>query len=267
MQEWTYMNGEILPIEKAFIHINDLGLVRGYGVFDYFRAISGKPVFLKEHLQRFKNSTHLLGLKTGLSASEIETQILKLIELNAAPMLGLKMICTGGYSPDGYTPTEPNLIITARPFVFADTQNGLKLMLVEHERELPEVKTLNYIVPITTIVRQKAMAADDVLYHKNGYVTESSRSNIFIVKDGVVITPDKGVLKGITRQNVIETAQKNFPVEVRPMSLLEVISADEVFTTGSTKRVVPITQIDNFKFAKGKITEKILSLLLEKEKE
>ncbi len=267
MKEYTYINGKFLPSAKAMIHVSDLGLVRGYGVFDFFRAINGKPTFLEDHLDRFEFSTGKLSLKISLSRDEIKENIFKIIELNPHETLGVKLIATGGYSEDGYLPTTPNLFMLAKPFKFADYDKPLKLMPVEYCRDLPTIKSLNYIKPISILSEQRAAGADDVLYHKNGFVTESSRSNIFIVKNGVVITPEKDVLAGVTRKNVIKLAQENnFPLEIRDVTLNEVMIADEVFTTGSTKRIVPVTQIGEKHFLAGKITRTLYDLLIEHEK-
>ena len=267
MKEITYINGNFVPAEKAMIHVTDLGLLRGYGVFDFFRAIHGTPIFLEDHLDRFEFSTGMLSLKISLSRAELKENILKIIELNPHELLGVKLIATGGYSEDGYTPTTPNLFMLAKSFKFAIYNAPLKLFPVEYCRDLPLIKSLNYLKPISVIQNQHAAGADDVLYHKNGVITESSRSNIFIVKKGVVITPEKDVLAGVTRKNVLRLAKENnFQVEIRDVTLDEVKTADEVFTTGSTKRIVPVTQVGDWKFPSGKITHTLYEILLESEK-
>ncbi len=267
MKEITYINGNFVPAEKALIHVTDLGLIRGYGVFDFFRAINGSPIFLEDHLDRFEFSTGMLSLKISLSRHELKENILKIIELNPHDLLGVKLICTGGYAEDGYTPTTPNLFMLAKPFKFAEYHAPLKLFPVEYCRDLPLIKSLNYLKPISVIQNQHAAGADDVLYYKNGVITESSRSNIFIVKKGVVITPEKDVLAGVTRKNVLRLAKENnFQVEIRDVTFNEVKTADEVFMTGSTKRIVPITQVGDWRFPSGKITHMLYELLLESEK-
>lgn len=267
MKEYTYINGKFLPSKKAMIHVSDLGLVRGYGVFDFFRAINGKPIFLEDHLDRFEFSTSMLSLKIALSREELKENILKIIEMNPHDLLGVKLIATGGNSEDGYTPTTPNLFMLAKPFKFAEYDKPLKLLPVEYCRDMPLIKSLNYIKPISVLSDQRAAAADDILYHKNGCISESSRSNIFIVKNGVIITPEKNVLAGVTRKNVLKLVEKNnFPLEIRDVTLEETLNADEIFTTGSTKRIVPVTQIGDKFFPSGKMTRRLYEILLENEK-
>ncbi|MEN9610663.1 MAG: hypothetical protein RLZZ628_1477 [Bacteroidota bacterium] len=265
MKSFAYMNGAILPLENAHLHITDLALLRGYGVFDFFKSVNGKPIFIEDHLDRFEKSMEFMGLDIPYTRGHLRDHILKLIQLNEGNLLGIKLLCTGGYSEDGYTPTTPNLIMFAKPFTFAAFNQGLKLMLLEHQRELHQIKSINYIQPITVLPKLTALKADDVLYHQNGFVSEASRSNLFIVKNKKVITPKDDILLGVTRKHVLKIAQKAFETEVRPVTLKDLAEADEVFLTGSTKRIAPVTQIDNYHYPIGKVTENLYHLLLEKE--
>jgi branched-chain amino acid aminotransferase len=265
MKSFAYRNGAILPLADAHLHITDLALLRGYGVFDFFKSVDGKPIFIEDHLDRFEKSMELMGLDIPYTRGHLRDHILKLIQLNEGNLLGIKLLCTGGYSEDGYTPTTPNLIMFAKPFTFAPFHQGLKLMLLEHQRELHEIKTINYIKPITILPKLSALKADDVLYYQNGLVSEASRSNLFMVKNEKVITPKDNILLGVTRKHVLKIAQKVFETEVRAVTLKELAEADEVFLTGSTKRIAPVTQIDNYHYPIGKVTEKLYHLLLEKE--
>ncbi|MBC7409731.1 MAG: aminotransferase class IV [Arcicella sp.] len=270
MQEFIYLNGEILPAEKAQLHVSDLGLLRGYGIFDFFRSIDGQPVFMEDHLDRFENSARLMGLPIPESRDKLREIIYEIIRLNPQKLLGVKMIMTGGYSEDGYTPSsKSNLVVIGKPFEFKPADVGMKLMTLEYRREIPEIKTLNYIVPIRAIQQMKAVEADDVLYYKDGKISESSRSNIFIIKDKKVITPVDGALFGVTRKHILNFAKNHFEVEERDVTTQEFWEADEVFTTGSTKRIIAITQVDNQVFSDGKvgtITKKLQALFLEEER-
>jgi len=254
-----------MPASAASLNINDLALLRGYGVFDFFRVIDGRPIFLEDYLDRFENSLKGLGLTTSYSRSNLTEYIYKLIRLNPHPLLGIKMVCTGGYAHDGYTPGLSNLFMLARPFAFHPYQHGLKLMTVNHQRELFQVKSINYLTPISHLPKMKAIGADDVLYYKDGYITESSRSNIFIIKKGILITPDYGMLLGITRKRIIGFANEIMPFEVRQVSLEEVYSADEVFLTASTKRISPVTGIDDVTYQSGPYTRLLFERLIEEE--
>jgi len=264
-----YLNGEILPSEKAQLHVSDLGLLRGYGIFDFFRAIDGQPIFIEDHLDRFENSAKLMGLPIPESRDKLRAIIHEIIRLNPNKILGVKMILTGGYSEDGYTPSPTsNLVVIGKPFEFKPADVGMRLVSMEYRREIPEIKTLNYIVPIRAMQNLKSVGADDLLYHKDGKISESSRSNIFIVKNEKIITPLDGALFGVTRKHTLNFAKNHFETEQRDVTTQEFWEADEVFTTGSTKRIIAITRTDNQVFSEGKvgiITKKLQELFLEEE--
>ena len=162
-KEYAFVNGDIMPIKKATIGITDLGLLRGYGIFDFFRAIDGKTIYLENHLDRFERSMRFMSMESPFSRAELRENILKIAELNHAPLLGIKMIATGGYSPDGYTPTTPNILIMGKPFAIPPFEKGLKLMLFDHVRDMSEVKTLNYSFPISQMLTLSKNGFDDVL--------------------------------------------------------------------------------------------------------
>lgn len=248
-----FLNGAFLPESECKITVTDLGLLRGYGIFDFFKAVNGNIIFLEDHLDRLAFSTQQLDLKVPYTKEELKTILSQVIQKNTHPLLGIKIIVTGGYSLDGYTPTNPNFIIIAKPFTYFNKPQGMHLMSLEYVRENPTIKTLNYAVPIQHLPQMKAMGADDFLYHKDGKISELSRSNIFIVKNNVIITPNNDVLWGVTRKNILTLAKNKWKVEEREVSLQEVFEADEVFTTGSTKKVTAITQIDQKLINNGNI--------------
>jgi D-alanine transaminase/branched-chain amino acid aminotransferase len=97
MQEFIYLNNAFVKAEDAKIHVSDLGLVRGYGIFDFFRAIDGKAIFLEDHLDRFENSARLMGLPIPATRDQLRAIILESIQRHPLPLLGIKMILTGGF--------------------------------------------------------------------------------------------------------------------------------------------------------------------------
>ncbi|NJN32975.1 MAG: branched-chain amino acid aminotransferase [Saprospiraceae bacterium] len=266
MTEYAFLNGQILPVAEANVNITDLAILRGYGVFDFFRAIEGKPIFIEDHLDRFAASTQKMNLSLPYSRDVLRDNILELVKLNTHKLLGIRLLCTGGYSEDGYTPADtPNVMMLAKPFSMPSPDKKVKLMLAEHVREMADIKSINYAKPITLLPRMKAVGADDVLYHSGGIVSESSRSNIFIVKNEQVLTPISNILYGITRKNIINVAKKYFDIVERDFTLEELLNADEVFMTGSTKRAASVAQVDNKIYVKYSVAEKINQLLLDLE--
>ena len=263
------INGKMLPVEKALIGVTDLALLRAFGIFDYFRFVGGKPVFMGDHLQRFQNSAKLMGLEIPFSKAKLKKQILDLVKANGYLDAGIHMILTGGYSNDGFTPSNPNLILLARPYIPHPEykyKDGVKLILWKYYRDIPEVKTINYIVPILSLKKREETGASDILYYKGAYVSECSRSNLFIVTtDDKLVTPEKGILKGITRKHILEIAKPFYKIELRNLSIEEVTNAKEIFLASSSQRIMPVVQIDDFVIGDGQpgaITLQLSKLLL-----
>ena len=244
--DYYSVNGEIVPVAQARLGVDDLGLLRGYGVFDYFRVMRSTPLFIDDYLARFERSVSLLNLELPLTLAELKQHIHDLIEANGASEAGMRLLLTGGYSPDGITPAEPNLVVLEHPLKKPDAElyeRGSNLTVYEYVRDIPEVKTTNYAVAIWQLPQQRAANAIDVLYHQNGQVSETSRSNVFVVKEGTVMTPGERILKGITRKQVLHLARQRFEVQETKVTLDDVYSADEVFITSSVKGVMPIVKV------------------------
>ncbi len=265
MIKYYNVNGEIVPIEKAVINVKDLGFLRGYSVFDFFRIYKGQPVFIEDHLARLERSTNELGLELPYSKAELVEKIIALAKANQMEEGGIKIVITGGYSLDGFLPTKPNFVMLASKLTTYDESvytKGIKLMAYEYTRETPYTKTTNYLKPISLQQEIKEAEAFDVLYHDGVYISESARSNFFIVNhEGTIITPDKDALEGITRKHVLEVAKKHFKVEIRPLSIKETMAAREAFMTSSTKGIMPVRQVDFWRINKGIIGDTTKQLM------
>ena len=173
-----------------------------------------------------------------------------MIKKNAANNTGVRITLTGGNSDDGYQLGKPNLVIAFRPFnplTDEQFQQGIKIITYQHQRQLPHVKTIDYIMGVWLQPLLKQNKVDDVLYHTNGFVTETPRSNFFIVtEDNSIVTPAKNMLNGITRNKLIEAAKTKFIVEERDITFAEIKKAKEAFITSTTKVILPIRQIDDY---------------------
>jgi D-alanine transaminase/branched-chain amino acid aminotransferase len=240
-----WFNGAWKPANEVHVSVKDVGFLRGYGIFDFFRIMDGKPIFLMDHLARFERSAAKIGIEIPYSTDQLAACIHELAGMSEDACLGVKMVLTGGESVNGYAPAEPNLWILPGVFQFADPEKGMRLLSKEYVREMADIKSLNYAFGIRHLPEMKAAGADDLIYYTAQHgVSESTRSNLFYVKNGEIFTPDAHILEGITRKKILEIARKHYKVHVKPCSLAEFLLADEVFTTGSTKRVVPILSID-----------------------
>ena len=262
---YTYLHNEIVPAEKAFLHVRDLAIQRGYGIFDFFKIQDGHPFFLDDYLQRFYNSANVMRLAVPQGHEELKSIIYQLIEKNNLAESGIKMILTGGYSEDGYQPAAPNLIITQHPLSLPgkeQIEKGVKIITHDYVRDLPTAKTINYSMGIWLINKIKEQEAYDVLYHQNNVVSEFPRCNFFIVrKDNTVVTAKDRVLHGITRKNILKLASKRYKTEEGTITLDDIYQAKEAFLTSTTKRIVPIVQINNTIISDGKPGAISLSLL------
>ncbi|WP_181307647.1 aminotransferase class IV [Rufibacter sp. XAAS-G3-1] len=262
---YAYLHEEILPLESAYLHVSDLSIQRGYGIFDFFKTHNGQPLFLEDYLNRFYASASLMGLEVPLPEDELVSTITRLIQMNGLADSGMKMILTGGYSENGYNPGPPNLIMIEQPLTLpseVQVTTGIKVITHEYVRELAAAKTINYTVGVRLIQQVKAKGAEDVLYHQNGVVSEFPRSNFFLVKeDNTIITPVHEILKGITRKNVLELAGKKYRVEEETVTLEDIAQAKEAFMTSTTKRILPIVAVDGNPVGNGKPGAVTLQLL------
>jgi len=262
---YACVRGEILPLNKAFLHVSDLSIQRGYGVFDFLKVQEGCPLFMDEYLARFHESARLMGLSVPFSDGVLKAAVDELIRRNNLPLSGIKLILTGGYSDNGYDPAEPNLIIVQQPLSLPEQpvfDMGIKIITHAYMRELPQAKTINYTMGIRLIKEIKARGADDVLYQQDGIVTELPRSNFFIVKqDNTVATPAQNVLQGITRKHVLKLAGNKYKSEEGIVTIDDIYQAKEAFLTSTTKRIVPVVQVDGRTIGDGNPGPVSLSLL------
>ncbi len=274
MIQYYNLNGERVPVNEAKLLVNDLAIIRGYGIFDYFLARRGQPLFIDDYLNRFYNSAEKMHMKVPLERPELHHAIQELIDANGQEEAGIRLVLTGGYADDGYTPKNPNLIILQHPMPRQPQErfdNGVKLITHRYERDVPEVKTINYLEGIRLIPELKKAGALEPLYHDGAYLTESVRSNFFLVLDDErIVTPDSNILFGITRKKVLEKAREHFEVEERGVRVEELEDAREAFLTGSTKLLMPVVQIDDIVFGDGRpgpVTKKLMQLFEETTKE
>ena len=253
---YIFVNDDFFEEHNAVLRISDLALQRGYAVFDFFRTRNNKPLFLDDHLDRFFNSAKEMFITVSLDRERLKDVIKMLMDRNVLPDSGIRITATGGYSPDGYNPVQGNIIIQQQPFQQPSREkfeNGVKIMTYEYMRELPTVKSTNYLMGVWLQKQLKEKQLDDVLYYKNNIITEFPRANVFIVtKDGQLLTPGDNVLAGITRKKVLAFAHKLLPTVARQVSIDELRNAAEVFMTSTTKRLLPVTEIDGKKIGEGK---------------
>ena len=265
---YCYFDGKIIPLSKARISPNDLGVLRGYGAFDFLRTYNGQPFHLEEHFERFKNSAKEIGLKVPVSYAEVEGAMYSLLKKNKVTDGSFRLVIIGGPTTSGLLAQKPVFYILAEEVYEPSKKeltSGVKLITHEHMRYVPEAKTTNYIEAVRMQAEKNKRKAYEILYVNDGYVYECSTSNIFLIQGTTLITPLDGILGGITREVILELAAPYFKIEERPVSVDEIKKADEIFISGTNKKVLPVTTIDDIKVGDGKVGEqtKILQVLFE----
>lgn len=247
----AWLNGRIVETASAGAPLDDIGLLRGYAVFEVIRTFGKRPFRLEDHLARLEASAEFMGLAVPEPRERIREAIDELIERNGIDREAqVRIVLTGGRSPDGllFDPARPTFYVLVGEFVgfpAEDYERGVRLVTTEHRRTFPRVKSIDYAKAIRLLPEVRARGALEVLYVWGGKVLEGASSNLFLVKDGTVITPREDVLPGVTRAHVLELLEADgVPVEERAVAVEELAGADEAFLTSTTKDVMPVVRID-----------------------
>ncbi len=272
----VYINGEFVPESEAKISIFDHGFLYGDGVFEGIRAYNGKVFKLWEHIDRLYDSAKAIDLEIPMSKEEFGKIILETLRRNRLRDAYIRPIVTRGVGDLGLDPRKcgrPTVIVITKPWgkLYGDLyERGLKAVTVTVRRNPPDalppnIKSLNYLNNILAKIEANVKGGDEAIFlDANGYVSEGSGDNIFIVKNGVVMTPPTvNNLKGITREAVVELIKElNVPFREVNLGLYDLYTADEVFVTGTAAEIAPIVVIDGRKIGDGK-PGKITRLLME----
>lgn len=266
-----YVNGQFVKLSAATISAQDLGLLRGIGVFDFLRTYRLVPFELAAHVRRLANSARLVGIHLPLSQKKFGAICLDLCQRNAALReVTLRLIVTAGSTSDGFWPDGPATVVIlvsphhAYPASLYRLGCGVTTTLLS--RELPEAKTTNYVAARAALVEAKKAGAVEALYvNAAGDVLEGTTSNIFAIRQGRLITPREGILSGITREIVLQVARKKSGLEVceEPLALTLLRGAEEAFLTSSNREVMPVTRVDRQRIGAGKVgphTRRIMAL-------
>jgi branched-subunit amino acid aminotransferase/4-amino-4-deoxychorismate lyase len=257
-------------MEEAKVSVLDIGLLRGYGLYEGIAAFRGKPFHFADHWNRLLSGAHILNLNVPVTEETAERAIAEIIEKSGyGERANVRIILTGGETIAGieYNFENPTFYIVAEKWESLPREvyeKGGKLVTYRHMRELPEYKTINYIRAVNLQNWRKNERAVEILYTYDGEVLECATSNMFIVKNNTLITPDEDILKGITRKVVLEIAKNlGLGIEERVVEESELKTADEIFITSSFKDIVPIVRIDDLEVANGEVGTVTKSLMTE----
>ena len=262
-----YLNGKFVDEGQAMVSVFDHGLLYGDGVFEGIRAYKGKIFKLDEHIRRLFESAHTIMLAIPMDPDSLAKVVRDSIRINRLKDAYIRLVVTRGEGDLGLDPrkcTRPTI------FVIADTiqlyperlyEQGLSLITVATQRNVPEalnpqIKSLNYLNNILGKIEAiNAGYEEAIMLSVSGYVTECTGENIFLVKGRRLVTPPPyiGVLRGITRQTVMDLAeQAGLQVQEELMTRHDLFNADECFLTGTAAEIVPVVTIDGRRIGTGK---------------
>jgi D-alanine transaminase len=257
----VYLNGRFLPIEDAKVSVLDRGFIYGDGVYELIPVYRREPYRLPQHLARLQRSLDGIRLANPHTNAEWESIIRDLVARIPFDDQGVYFQVTRGAAkrdhsfPTGVTPTV-FMMSNPLPLPTAEQiERGVAVVTAIDERWLHcDLKTISLLGNV--LARQLATdagAAEAILF-RDGYLTEASASNVFIVRGGVIVAPpkDNQILPGITYDAAFELARNGgMPLEVRPIAREEALAADEMWLSSSTKEVLAVTTVDGKPFAAG----------------
>lgn len=254
MTDIVHLNGKFMPIEEAYIPVLDRGFIFGDGVYEVIPVYSKHPFRLAEHLRRLQYSLDKIRIPNPHSDAEWTQLVNEMVKRNSGDDQSVYLQITRGVAkrdhafPRGVTPTVflmSNPLVTPAP---AQVDSGVACITADDYRWLNcDIKSVSLLG--NCLLRQLSadVGATETILFRDGKLTEASSSNVFVVKNGVLLTPPKDnfVLPGITYDVVLEIARaREFEVEVRAVTEAEVRSADEIWVTSSTKEVLAVTTLD-----------------------
>ena len=262
-----YIDGEFYPKSQAKISVFDHGLLYGDGVFEGIRAYKGSVFKLKEHINRLYQSAHAMMLQAPLTKEQMTEAVLETLRKNKMKDAYIRLVVTRGVGDLGLDPRKcPKatvIIITGAIVLHGNEakENGITTF-VSWVRRHPvdatshEIKSLNYLNSVMAKIEANMAGADEaIVLDKAGFVSEGVGENIFVVKNGKILTPPvcSGALPGITAQVVTKLAQKlGYEVVESNLTPYQLMNADEAFFTGTAAEIVPIREVNKRQIGNGK---------------
>lgn len=266
------IDGRLLPPEEATISVLDRGFLYGDSIYEVIRTYGGRPFELDAHLDRLEGSAGLIALTLPWDKKRFSEEIQETIRASANIEAGretyVRLVVTRGSGEIGLDPAlavKPRTVIISRPLVMPSKEcyeSGVEVAVVSVQRVAPEAinpaaKTGNYLNNLLALKEARDRGAyEAVMLDGKGRLTEGSTSNVFIVKDGKLVTPptDAGILEGVTRRVILLAAQDvdiaASQLHLEPDDLRE---ADEAFITSSIREILPVTRVDGEPVGEGRV--------------
>lgn len=270
-----YLNGSIIPESKAKISVFDRGFLYGDGVYETLRSYGGIVFMLDEHIRRLFRSASMIGLAIPMGLEGIERAVYSTLSANRLKDAYVRITVSRGKAPLGLDPRltrKPTFVIMVKPLKeYPRTlySRGIKLVVAGTRRNIrdalnPQIKSLNFLNNILAKKESVEKGGDEaIMLNHRGYIAEGTVSNVFFVKNSVLRTPsvDMGILDGITRQVILETARDlGIRAVEGAFTLRQLYRSDEVFVSNTTMEVMPVRSVDGRMVGNGagKITKALL---------
>ncbi len=265
----VYIDGNYLPKSEAKVSVFDHGLLYGDGVFEGIRSYDGVAFKLREHIDRLYRSARAIMLEIPLTKEEMTQAFLETLRKNNLPNAYVRLVVTRGVGDLGLDPKKcpkPSVIILPVPILKLydekKRREGMSLVVAWVRRDpvdatTHEIKSLNYLNSILAKIEANNVGADEaIILDRQGYISEATSENIFIVKDRTLLTPQasSGPLPGITANIVKELARKiGYSVVERNITIAELYASDEAFLTGTGAEIMPIREVNKRQIGEGRI--------------
>jgi D-alanine transaminase len=257
-----YLNGRFVPPDQAVVSVLDRGFLFGDGVYEVIPTYAGRPLRAPEHLRRLENSLRAIGMQSPLSDAQWDEVFTRLLSGAPEADQSIYLQVTRGVAPTREhqfpkAPT-PTVMAMAKPMKARDpaiAREGVAAVVREDIRWLRcDIKSTALLAAV--MLRQEAdeAGAEEAILVRDGLALEGSTSNLFIVLDGVLVTPPKGqlLLPGITRDLVLELADRaGLPSREADVPVKTLQNAEEVWITSSTREVMPVTRLDGQRVGSG----------------
>lgn len=272
MEQTVYLNGKLLPLNRANISPLDYGFLYGYGLFETMRAYNGRVFRLNRHLKRLADSADKLGIPaTKLDLKKAVTSVLETNNLSNARVRIAVSIGEGGMTPNMGQCRQPTVLVMAesyKPHPESVYNAGYRAIISSIDRysrsPLAVIKSANYLENMLAKREAAAAGADEAIrINENSFITEASMSNVFLITGKILMTPapESGLLPGITREAVMELASRMGIITIeRQISVAELLQSKEAFLTNSLIEIMPLTEVDGKRIASGKpgpVTKKL----------
>jgi D-alanine transaminase len=256
----VYLNGEFLPLVEARISVLDRGFLFGDGVYEVLPVYAGRIFLFEEHFQRLENSLKKIKLKNPFSTEQWKSTIETLIERNGKGNQSIYLQITRGVMEkrDHRFPenTIPTVFIMSNPLEKPDYPEGVKVVIRPDTRwQHCDIKATSLLSNVLARQQSAQVGAFETILVRDGYITEGSISNVFIVQEGIVFTPPKSelILPGITRDLVIKIMQAiNIQCFELDISFDNLCGSDEIWLTSSTREIVPVVNVEGETVGNGK---------------